>query len=180
MIARLKKFRHDNKGTTSVEFAVIAALLLLILLGIVEFGFIFLQEHYVANAAREGLRIGVRANNYDCFNETPVPPATACSPDRDRVVVIRNQTREYLRTLYGTAVDDPAKTTIDVISKKVTISSSPPVEKFNLTVEVGVNNFFPRILSGFVPGMSKLDQITFSTTMEYEDKDEFIEDTTKP
>ena len=59
---------RSQRGATVVEFAFIAALVFVIIFGILEFGLIFLQEHYVANAAREAARIGVRANNYDSYD----------------------------------------------------------------------------------------------------------------
>jgi Flp pilus assembly protein TadG len=46
----------DDKGATLVEFALIAPLLILLLLGIVEFGWKFGQFNDVRHAAREGAR----------------------------------------------------------------------------------------------------------------------------
>jgi Flp pilus assembly protein TadG len=46
----------SQKGAAVVEFAVILPLLLLILFGIVEFGFIFYDQALLTNASREGAR----------------------------------------------------------------------------------------------------------------------------
>ena len=46
-----------DRGAAAVEFAVLIPLLMVIVFGIIEFGFIWLQSHYIANAAREGARV---------------------------------------------------------------------------------------------------------------------------
>jgi Flp pilus assembly protein TadG len=56
------KPRHDLRsemGAELVEFALVFPLLLLVVLGIVDFGFLFQQYEVVTNAAREGARIAV-------------------------------------------------------------------------------------------------------------------------
>ena len=49
----------DETGAELIEFAFALPLMLLVLLGIVDFGFTFQQYEVVTNAAREGARIGV-------------------------------------------------------------------------------------------------------------------------
>jgi hypothetical protein len=46
-----------NRGAAVVEFALLFLLLMIIVFGIIEFGFIWLQSDYIANAAREGARV---------------------------------------------------------------------------------------------------------------------------
>ena len=48
--------RHERRGQSLVEFSLILAPLMLILLGIIQFGFIFNSYVTLANAAREGGR----------------------------------------------------------------------------------------------------------------------------
>lgn len=52
--------KRAQHGTAVVEFAFLCGLLLMFLLGIFEFGFLWLQSHYVANAAREGARVAAK------------------------------------------------------------------------------------------------------------------------
>lgn len=153
--------KNDQKGATAVEFAVIAVILFLVLFGILEFGLIFMQEHYVANAAREGVRIGIRANNYNCFNNDP---AVGCTADRQTAVV--NGVRDYLGTLYAPA---------DIITNNV--SSSLRGDGKILSVNVEVKNFFPPIISSLatlIPGGGFQLPATISYTAEgeYEDPGE--------
>ena len=160
---RIKKWtKNDQKGATAVEFAVIAVILFLVLFGILEFGLIFMQEHYVANAAREGVRIGIRANNYNCFNNDP---AVGCTADRQTAVV--NGVREYLTTLYAPA---------DIVTNNVTRELVSPTSKI-LSVTVEVNNFFPPIISSLatlIPGggFQLPSTISYTAEGEYEDPGE--------
>ncbi|MEA1903031.1 MAG: TadE/TadG family type IV pilus assembly protein [Actinomycetota bacterium] len=52
----LKKRKSPDKGASLVEFALLAPFLLLLLLGMIEFGYIFGQYNEVRHAAREGAR----------------------------------------------------------------------------------------------------------------------------
>jgi hypothetical protein len=161
--------KNDQKGATSVEFALIAAILFFILFSILEFGFIFMQEHYVANAAREGVRVGVRANNYNCFNNNP---ASGCTVDRQTVVV--NAVREYLSTLYSPAnIIKPVTGTNDVRRDPISLVAESKI----LRVDVEVNNFFPPIISALatlIPGagFELPSTISFTAEGEYEDPSE--------
>ena len=56
---------RSQRGATVVEFALVSGVVFLIVFGILEFGLIFLQEHYVTNAAREAARVAVRANTFN-------------------------------------------------------------------------------------------------------------------
>lgn len=53
-----KNFEHKNeKGTSTVEFALILPLLLLILLGIIQFGTAYNAYLTITHASREGVRL---------------------------------------------------------------------------------------------------------------------------
>ena len=51
--------RPRARAAAIVEFAVVSPLLLTILFGIIEYGYIFLVRQTLQNAAREGARIAV-------------------------------------------------------------------------------------------------------------------------
>jgi len=53
-----KKKRVDS-GAALVEFAVVLPLLILLLVGIVEFGLLFYNKQVLTNASREGARAGI-------------------------------------------------------------------------------------------------------------------------
>ena len=53
----LRKTRKGDAGAELIEFAVVFPLLLMVLLGIIEFAFVFQRNEVITNAAREGARI---------------------------------------------------------------------------------------------------------------------------
>lgn len=156
--------RDPERGATVVEFAVIVALLLVILFGILEFAFIFYQRHFIANAAREGMRIGVRADNFNCFDGVP---ADECTASLDRKLVVEQKIADYLSALY-----QPADTQLNI--ERVDAEKA-------LKVTVTVNNFFPQLLSELLrmlptageSDFGKFNTLTYSTTGRYEDPDEY-------
>ncbi len=58
MIKRREKTR--SRGTAIVEAAVVLPLLLLLTLGAIEYGWLFLKAQQITNAARHGARVRVR------------------------------------------------------------------------------------------------------------------------
>jgi Flp pilus assembly protein TadG len=54
----LRRWRSDE-GAELIEFALVLPMLLLVVLGIAEFGFMFQRYEVITNAAREGARIAV-------------------------------------------------------------------------------------------------------------------------
>ena len=76
-----------ERGAELIEFALVLPLLLLLVLGIVDFGFLFQRLEVVTNAAREGARIAVlpgygtddvkdRVNDYLEEGGVPIVPGT--------------------------------------------------------------------------------------------------------
>jgi len=53
--ALVRRGRRDD-GASAVEFALIAPVIVALLLGIIQFGFVFFEYIQVAHAAREGVR----------------------------------------------------------------------------------------------------------------------------
>ena len=53
----LQKRRRGERGAALVEFALAVPLLLVVIAGIVDFGFAFQRYEVITNAAREGARM---------------------------------------------------------------------------------------------------------------------------
>lgn len=49
----------NNRGTTALEFAMVLPLFIMLILGIVDFGFYFFVQHTVQYATREGTRLAL-------------------------------------------------------------------------------------------------------------------------
>ena len=85
---------RSEDGAQLVEFALVLPLLLLVLLGIAEFGFVFQRYEVVTNAAREGARLAVLPGygdgdvqgRVDAYLSSGRVPATATNPK----VVVEN------------------------------------------------------------------------------------------
>ncbi len=60
---RRHRRRLDQRGAALVEAAIVMPLLLMLIFGMIEFGFLFKDSLTVANAARAGARVGSSAGN---------------------------------------------------------------------------------------------------------------------
>ena len=67
-----KRVARSERGAELIEFALVFPLLLMIVLGIVDFGFMFQRLEVVTNAAREGARIAVLPGYDDADIQTRV------------------------------------------------------------------------------------------------------------
>lgn len=61
----MRLLRNKERGAAVVEFAVLFGLLLIFLVGIFEFGFIWIESNYIASAAREGARVAAKVPGND-------------------------------------------------------------------------------------------------------------------
>lgn len=58
-LVRHRKIDFSETGAVSVEFAVIALLLLTLIFGAIDFGLMLFNKQVITNAAREGARFGI-------------------------------------------------------------------------------------------------------------------------
>ena len=64
-MASLNSLKHrarNERGAELIEMALVLPLLMLIIMGIFDFGFMFREMNVVTNAAREGARTGILAD----------------------------------------------------------------------------------------------------------------------
>lgn len=85
---------NPQKGAALVEFAILLVLLLVLLFGIVDYGFLWLQAHYVENSAREGARVGARIATLNN------PPTTVTNLESDVRPAVEGAIRSSLIGLY--------------------------------------------------------------------------------
>jgi Flp pilus assembly protein TadG len=57
MAALIRRLRQSDQGAELIEMAIVTPLLLLLILGMVDFGFLFQQYVVLTNAAVEGARV---------------------------------------------------------------------------------------------------------------------------
>lgn len=89
-----KRHDRDDRGASAVEFALIVPILLVVVFGIVNFGFVFAQQISLNNGARQAARYAV-VDNRTCAqieiegqtsaatigmdtSDVPVPSITSC------------------------------------------------------------------------------------------------------
>jgi Flp pilus assembly protein TadG len=93
--------RKDERGASLVEFALVAPLLLLLLIGMVELGWLFAQNLDVRHGAREGARLAA-------VNYPEGPPPNSGSPS--------NANRDALVAEVCSRMQTPASATVDISS----------------------------------------------------------------
>jgi Flp pilus assembly protein TadG len=62
-MANMKNKRRERRGITLIEMAAALFTLLIITMGVIEYGWMFFKSHQIANAARQGARIGARPSS---------------------------------------------------------------------------------------------------------------------
>ena len=75
----LRQRLRSERGAELIEFALVFPVLLLVVLGIVDFGFLFQRMEVVTNAAREGARMAVLPG-YSTVGRRERACATTCAP----------------------------------------------------------------------------------------------------
>ncbi|MFO7983957.1 MAG: TadE/TadG family type IV pilus assembly protein [Desulfuromonadales bacterium] len=150
---------HKQTGAAAVEFAIVLPLLLILLFGIIEFGFLWLQNTYIANAAREGARVASKSET------TPED--------------VENAIQEYLKgiILYP---DDKVETDCCGNDNFIEIVYNPeaefsvdaagtPVYTRQVTVTVQTAEIWDPILWGFLDS-DGIDQISETAVFAKEDQ----------
>lgn len=116
-----------RRGGAAIEFALVLPVLLALIFGIIEYGWIFFQQANILSAAREGARLGVTVAQ----DASPNPGATAVT-----------RVQSVLAT-YG----------IDAASATITATQSGAAPQETLTVQIAVP-YTPLI--GLVPTPANL------------------------
>ena len=75
----IRKRTKRYRGAAAVEAAIVFPLLLLLTLGVIEYGWLFLKVHQITNATRYGARIAIRpgSSTADVINDIDGLMATA-------------------------------------------------------------------------------------------------------
>ena len=87
MRRRIRKDGRTERGASAVEFALVVIPLLMVVAGIVNFGFVFAQQLALDNSVRAGARAGV----VDTGND----PATVTTDQWNSTVLAKSQTSGF-------------------------------------------------------------------------------------
>lgn len=146
---RWTKIRECD-GAAMVEFAIGCSVLIMLVLGILEFGFLWYQKQVITNASREAARYGVTYRTKS--DGTRLAPKNFTSPTIKEVVDTYCTNRIPAGSWTVAALGGTAATSSDGVD----LHSPPPAKTIIVTV-TGTNQM--DLLSGFI---SSLANITFT------------------
>lgn len=164
---------RKNRGAAVIEFAILLPLLAIIVFGILEFGFIWLQSHYIANAAREGARIAAKLAEVDDEDGSGQP-------------YVQAGVRDYLLGLYRNLEDndiefhccglDPSVTPtkfVAIVVEEGTLADfdapsglTPEPEAVQVRVTVQTSEVWKPILWGLLAGIFGGDEVILNQVSE--------------
>jgi Flp pilus assembly protein TadG len=85
----IKKFAHDERGVSAIEFALIAPVLLISLLGVVDIGNVVYQRSDMESALRSGIQYFMNGGDDLTRAETVVNDAWTTKPEGVSVIAER-------------------------------------------------------------------------------------------
>ena len=138
--------RKGQEGQALVEFALVIPVLLLLLLGVIEFGLLLYNQQVITNASREGARFGI------------VAQMPRRSDDSIRIVVA-NYAKNHLITFGNAWTPDEHNILV----------RHPDGQTFSkdLTVRVSFQYQF-LVLPNFLGTLSGIQELRAESTMKYE------------
>jgi Flp pilus assembly protein TadG len=142
--ARNRRVRKNQDGQALVEFALVLPILLLLLIGMMEFGLLLFNQQIITNASREGARFGIVVRPDDRYTEGEI------------AAVVDNYCANHMIT-FGS---DTPSTVADP-------HSTDAVFQDTLTVEVTFDYQF-LVLPNFVGDWLGVTTLRAETTMLYE------------
>jgi Flp pilus assembly protein TadG len=134
---RLAAFRRDTRGTEAVEFALVLPILMLVVAGIFDMGFLFNNYQTLTNAAREGARVAV-------------VPGWAQTDVEDRV-------KQYLQA----DGMNPDAAQIDVTGVQINVGGAP-ISAVKVVVSYPYNYMVLGPIAGVLQGGGTFDVVTLT------------------
>ncbi|HSJ27468.1 MAG TPA: TadE/TadG family type IV pilus assembly protein [Acidimicrobiia bacterium] len=122
----MRNRNHRERGASAVEMAIVAPFLLILLLGIVEFGFVFGEYNELRHAVREGARYAA-VSDRDIDGNSTIDAgdvqATICN-----ALGLGSPNVEIVLTQSGTAIGDVAS--VQVLLDTESLSGAPIISLF--------------------------------------------------
>lgn len=113
--------RRNERAAAAVEFALIAPLLLMLVFGIIDFGWMLMKANLVNNAARDAARAASLSGSYEDIQEIVDSELESAGIDEDDVTVLITCTNTSGSNCTGTASSYNANaTTGSAVQVKVT------------------------------------------------------------
>lgn len=93
---KTKRIIKDQKGGALIEFAIVVPLLILLVIGAIEFGLLCYNKQVIANASREGARAGIIA-----YNSSKPEGGKYFSDNNEIIDIVENYCATHLITFNG-------------------------------------------------------------------------------
>jgi Flp pilus assembly protein TadG len=122
----MNRLRRE-RGAALVEFSILFLLLMTLLFGLIEFGFLWLESYYIGNAAREGARAAAKING----------------TTEEKIDAAELAAKEYLRNFpfFEEHLDDAGFLDVDVDPTMTLtvpdVDPPPAIIEVQLTVQTG-------------------------------------------
>ena len=139
-----KMIIKDQKGGALIEFAIVLPVLVLLVIGIIEFGLLVYNKHIIANASREGVRAAIVVG-VDSLDDAAIR------------TIVKNYCNSRLLDFSGNTITDAD---IDLDPDRSTIGFG---DDFAVTLEYDYAFLIPSVF-----GLGSTTKITAKTLMKME------------
>jgi Flp pilus assembly protein TadG len=141
---KTKRIIKDQKGGALVEFAIVLPLLVILVIGIIEFGLLCYNKHIIANASREGARAAIIAGD-DSLGDAAIR------------TIVKNYCNSRLLDFSGNSVTDAD---IDLDPNRATLGFG---DDFTVAIEYDYGFLIPSLFN-----LGNATKITAKTLMKME------------
>jgi len=142
----------EQKGAAIVEFAIVLPLLILLLMGAIEFGILYYNKQVITNASREGARAGIIAYGRDLYSND----AAICE-------LVKNYCKSHLITFSGSPDLECSDITLDPLEGVRSSSGFVFGSSFKVTVAYDYDFLVPSLF-----GFGDILTISATTMMKRE------------
>jgi len=143
----------DQKGAAIVEFAIVVPLLVLLLIGTIEFGILCYNKQVITNASREGARAGIIAFGRSSFSD-----------NNEIINIVKNYCKNHLITFSSSPdIDLDLNITLDPDNRTNTNPSFTFGSSFKVSVTYNYDFLVPSLF-----GQDDILPISAATMMRRE------------
>jgi Flp pilus assembly protein TadG len=146
---RIRRFGMDTTGAAAVEFALVSSLLLLLFVGIIDFGHAWYMRQVITNASREGARYGIIYR-------------TDANGNRIAASALSRSISSYLLNDYKLTSILPADASPNITPRGAGYTSTQKGDQLEVEVTATKTWF---IVSSFVPGLGNSLTLKATTVM---------------
>ena len=123
----VSRVRGDGRGVAAIEFALVLPFFLMIVLGIIDYGYLFFVDLTLTNAAREGAREGsIQTTPGLAFTEATAASQTYLTPSGLFPSGLVNTASVDVQRPVNGAVDSPVIVTVSIATFEPLVGFLPP------------------------------------------------------